>query len=81
MGKPITSRRGGLGSGYFVMTKTVYNGNFGSTEDNLNPPNAKCLAELTTDTDWKGYSTANANGQLFAAKVHAFLAQRAFATR
>ena len=73
MGKPIAGRRGGLGSGYFVMTKAAYNGNFGSTEDNLNAPNTKCLAELTTDTGWKGYSTAKANGQLIGAKVHAFL--------
>ena len=32
-----------------------------------------CLTELTTHTGWKGYATANANGQLTADKVHAFL--------
>ena len=73
MGKPIAGRRGGLGSGYFVMTKSVYNGNFGSTGDNLKAPDAKCLTELTTNTGWKGYSTAKADGQLIAAKVRAFL--------
>jgi hypothetical protein len=72
MGKP--NPKGGRGrSGYFVLTKTAYNGNFGSTGDDLDAPDAKCLTELTTNTGWKGYSTANANGQLIAAKVHAFL--------
>lgn len=73
MGKPIPGRGGGLGGGYFALSKTVYNGNFGSTGDNLKAPDANCLTELTTNTGWKGYSTAKANGQLVAAKVHAFL--------
>jgi hypothetical protein len=73
MGKPITARAGVSGNGYFVMTKTVYNGNFNSNGDNLNAPDARCLTELTTETAWRGYSAANANGQLVAEKVHAFL--------
>jgi hypothetical protein len=72
MGKPIPGR-GRAGSGYFVLTKTVYNGNLGSTRDDLNGPDAKCLTELTANTGWKGYTTAKGNGQLIAGKVHAFL--------
>jgi len=72
MGKPIAGRQGEV-SGYFVMTKTAHNGNFNSTGDNLNAPDARCLTELTTDPSWKGYSVAKANGQVIAAKVHAFL--------
>jgi hypothetical protein len=72
MGKPIP--KGGRGhGGYFVLSKTAYNGNLGSTGNDLSAPDAKCLTELTTNTGWKGYSTANANSQLIAAKVHAFL--------
>jgi hypothetical protein len=73
MGKPIAGGRAGAGPGYFIMTKTVYNGNFNSTEDNLNAPDATCLTELTTATGWKGYSEAKAKNQLIASKVHAFL--------
>jgi hypothetical protein len=36
-------------------------------------PDAACLSDITTNTGWKGYSTANSNGQLVAGKVHAFL--------
>jgi hypothetical protein len=57
------------GSGYFVMSKTTWNGNLGG----LAGADAKCLTDLTTNTGWQGYSTANSNGQLVAAKVHAFL--------
>ena len=70
MGKPIPGRGGG---GFFVITKTVYDGNFGSTRDDLSAPDKKCLTELTTETGWKGYSVANTKGRLIAAKVHAFL--------
>jgi hypothetical protein len=63
----------GSGGGYFVVTKTVHNGDFVSTENNLKAPDATCLTELTTNTGWKGYSAANSNDQLIAAKVHAFL--------
>jgi hypothetical protein len=58
------------GSGYLVMTKTHFDGNLGG----LAGANAKCLTELTTtNTGWQGYATANARGQLTAAKVFAFL--------
>ena len=58
------------GSGYFVLTQTTYNGNRGS----LAAADAQCLTELgTTHTGWKGYTTANANGQIVSSKVHAFL--------
>ncbi len=56
------------GSGYFVMSGTTYNGNLGG----LAGADALCLTELTTNTGWMGYSTANANGQLVVSKVHAF---------
>lgn len=58
------------GSGYFVMTHTTWNGNLGG----LAGADAKCLTELgTTYTSWKGYTTANGNGQITAGKVKAFL--------
>jgi hypothetical protein len=57
------------GNGYFVMSKGTYNGNLGGRSG----ADATCLTELTTNTGWMGYSTANANGQLVAAKVHAFI--------
>ena len=56
-------------TGYFVLTKTTYNGSMGG----LSGANANCLTELTTNTGWMGYSTANANGQLIGSKVKAFL--------
>lgn len=58
------------GHGYFVLTSTTYVGaNIGS----LTAADSDCLTELTTNTSWMGYSTANANGQLIAAKVHGWL--------
>jgi hypothetical protein len=57
------------GHGYFVMSGGTYNGNLGT----LSGADATCLTDLTTNTGWKGYSTANSNGQLIAGKVHAFL--------
>jgi hypothetical protein len=60
------------GSGYFVVTSTTWNGNLGGF--GLLGADALCLTELSsTHTGWKGYSTANSNGQLVATKVHAFL--------
>ena len=56
-------------NGYFVLTSTTYNGNLGGWLG----ANASCLTELTTNTTWKGYSTANSNGQLVASKVFAFI--------
>ena len=58
-----------VGSGFFVMTETTYDGNLGG----LAGANAKCLTELTTKTNWMGYATALANGQLVADKVKAWL--------
>lgn len=58
------------GSGYFVLTNTTWTGNLGG----LSGADSKCLTELSaTSTGWQGYSTANSNGQLVAAKVHGFL--------
>lgn len=58
------------GSGYFVLTHTTWNGNLGG----IAGADAKCLTELgTTYTSWRGYTTANSNGQITAGKVHAFL--------
>ena len=57
------------GSGYFVLSGGTYNGNLGG----YIAANATCLTDLRTNTGWKGYSTANANGQLIASKVFAFL--------
>lgn len=54
---------------YFVLTNSTWNGNLGG----IAGANAKCLTELTTNTNWKGYATANANGQLVASKVKAFI--------
>lgn len=54
---------------YFVVTNTTWTGNLGG----VSGADAKCLTELTTNTNWKGYTTANANGQLIAAKVKSFL--------
>lgn len=60
----------GAGNGYFVMSYGTWNGNLGGS---LAAADAKCLTDLTTHTGWKGYATANANGQLIAAKVKAFI--------
>ena len=58
------------GSGYFVISGTTWNGNLGGRIG----ADALCLTEIaTTNTGWMGYSTANSNGQLIAAKVHAFI--------
>jgi hypothetical protein len=59
--------------GYFVLTRTAHDGNLGSIGNNLNAPDAKCLADLTSNTSWKGHPTAKKNGRLIAAKMHAFL--------
>jgi hypothetical protein len=61
------------GNGYFVLSKSAYNGNLGGRTG----ADATCLTELTTNTGWMGYSTANANGQLVAAKVRAFICDAA----
>lgn len=57
------------GSGYFVLTKGTYNGNLGG----LSGANATCLTDLTTNTGWQGYSTANSRGYLVAGNVFAFM--------
>jgi hypothetical protein len=66
---PFRPSGGPPGSGYFVITKTTYDGNRGG----LAGANASCLTELTTNTGWWGYANANAAGILVAAKVKAFL--------
>jgi len=57
------------GTGYFVLTQTTYNGNRGG----LAGANANCLTELTTNTNWRGYTSALAAGQLTSSNVSAFL--------
>jgi hypothetical protein len=66
---PFKPSGGPAGSGYFVITQTTYDGNRGG----LAGANANCLTELTTNTGWWGYATANAAGLLVAAHVKAFL--------
>ena len=51
------------------MSSGTYDGGLGD----LAGADATCLTELTTNTTWMGYATANSNGQLVASKVHAFL--------
>jgi hypothetical protein len=65
------------GSGYFVLSHNTYNGNLGG----LTSADATCLTDLTTNTGWLGYATANSNGQLIAAKVHAFLCSTSSCTQ
>jgi hypothetical protein len=55
--------------GYFVMSKTTWNGNLGGS---LAAADALCLTELTTNTGWKGYAEALADGKLVSGNVHAF---------
>lgn len=55
--------------GYFVLSKSTWNGNLGG----IDGANAKCLTELTTNTGWMGYATANARGLLTSAHVIAYL--------
>jgi hypothetical protein len=59
------------GSGYFVLSHGTYNGNIGT--GGLTGADAICKTDLTANTGWQGYATANSNGQLIAAKIHAFL--------
>ena len=56
--------------GYFVMSKSTWNGNLGGS---LAAADAKCLTELTTNTGWRGYPDANSRGILTSGKVHAFI--------
>lgn len=56
-------------AGYFVLTETRWNGNLGG----ISGADAKCLTELTTNTDWMGYADANSRGILTPHKVRAFL--------
>ena len=65
------------GSGYFVLSHDTWTGNLGG----LAGADAKCLSDLTTYTGWMGYATANSNGQLVAAKVHAFLIDGTYAAK
>lgn len=58
------------GSGYFVMSKTQWDGNLGG----ISGADAKCLTELSvTNTGWNGYADANSRGLLTASKVKAFI--------
>jgi len=56
-------------NGYFVLSKSTWNGNLGGRAG----ADALCLTELTTNTGWMGYSTANSEGLLVSGNVHAFL--------
>lgn len=58
------------GSGYFVLSGTQYNGSLGGRV----AADALCYTELTTtNTSWKGYSAASANGLLTTTHIHAFI--------
>ena len=46
--------------GYFVMSKSTWNGNLG----NVSGSDAKCLTDLTANTGWRGYTDAAARGIL-----------------
>jgi hypothetical protein len=59
----------GADVGWLVEPTGISNGNLGG----LSGANATCLTNLTTNTGWRGYSAANANGQLTSSKVFAFL--------
>jgi hypothetical protein len=61
------------GNGYFVLSYGTFAGSFANGQSDLPYADSLCLTDLTTHTGWIGYSTANSNGQLVAAKVHAFL--------
>jgi hypothetical protein len=58
-----------------VLSHGTYTGGFDTcgAGAELSCADALCLSDLTTNTRWRGYSTANSNGQLVAAKVHSFL--------
>lgn len=65
-------------TGYFVMSKGTYNGDIdgyasagGNTD--LAAADAICMSELTTNTGWKGYAEALADGKLVSGNVHAWL--------
>lgn len=58
------------GSGYFVLSSTAHNGDFGGWPAGAD---SVCLNDLTTNTGWQGYAAALANGQLIAGKVRALL--------
>ena len=67
---PFKPTGGTQAAGYFVITKTTYNGAFGS----LANADAACLTELgTTNKNWFGYAQANAEGRIVSGKVKAFL--------
>ena len=63
-------------SGYIVMSGNTYDGNLGWTTG----ANALCLSDLTTNTGWQGYSTANSRGLLNSAHVFAFLCNESTCT-
>jgi hypothetical protein len=65
------------GSGFFVLSHDTYNGNLGD----LSGADAACLSDLTTNTGWKGYATANSRGELNSSKVHAFLCDSTSCTK
>jgi hypothetical protein len=59
--------------GYFVMSKGTWTGNLGD----LSGADAICLTDLTTNTGWRGYAEALADGKLVSGNVHAWLCSSA----
>ena len=55
--------------GYIVLSKGTYTGNLGGQSG----ADALCLTELTTNTGWMGYSTANSEGLLVSGNVHGYM--------
>lgn len=69
-GSAWTSLKSALPSnGYFVWSHDTHNGGL----TNRAGADSWCLSQLTTNTGWVGYATANAAGQLVAAQVHAYV--------
>ena len=57
------------GSGYFVLSGSTYDGNLGGS---AGAASSLCLTDLTSNTGWQGYATANSRGLLNSSHVFAF---------
>jgi hypothetical protein len=62
----VGTHGGAPGTGYFVLTNSTWNGNLGG----FSGANAKCLSELTGNTNWKYYTAANGAGLLNSTAAH-----------
>jgi len=66
--QPASPPTAPAGAGYFVLTHSTYTdpGSFAAA-------NSTCLTDLTTNTGWNGYSSANSRGILIATHVLAWV--------